>query len=453
MQHSKIEEEASRILVSDVRGLIGKRYRHNPLLIVGSCSTGLADRLSDIDLALIFPNIVKEPLERGPSSLNIKNQKLLRSALQVSHTILNDSKLFEKAEQLLFARVPIVRAEHAATGLRIEIQTLFSSSVAQAYVASYLAEHPTLRTLYIVLRSALRIRNLANAHLGGLGSYPILIMIVNALKHASAKFASDDLASQFLHILEFYGNADLYKYGFSPDPPRQFLKRKEGRKMTAEEKARRLQDPMLHGIDIMKTYYKRKPYLLCLQDPADPTNDLGKNAYGIKHVQEMFRKFSQQLRDQMKTWDEGKDRSPYGLLGNLLEANYTELDYQRRKMRGWVIKRQPSLTAMLEKQFPPEQYRLRSQAKRAIKRDKHIMEGHLAAVPQKSEPASTLLHDLFQPKHQQEGKTAFPESEREELQAVEPATDHKEDISPPGTDADGPGLEEKPKQPKIELRS
>ena len=131
--------------------------------------------------------------------------------------------------------------------------------------------------------------------------------------------------------------------------------------MTSEEKDIRMQDPMLHGIDIMKTFDRRKPYLLCLQDPADPMNDLGKRAYGIKHVQDMFRKFSQQLKDQMKEWDEDKsNRNPYGLLGNFLEASYTALDYQRCKMRGWVVKRDPSLTPILQESFPPEQYRLRS---------------------------------------------------------------------------------------------
>ena len=27
-----------------------------------------------------------------------------------------------------------------------------------------------------------------------------------------------------------------------------------------------------------------QPYLLCLQDPADPLNDLGRQTFGIKHI-------------------------------------------------------------------------------------------------------------------------------------------------------------------------
>ncbi|KAL8820978.1 MAG: hypothetical protein Q9191_007403 [Dirinaria sp. TL-2023a] len=427
MRHSKIEEEASRILVSDVRGLIAEQFRHNPLLIIGSCRTGLADRLSDIDLALTFPDIEKKPLDRGPSSLSKKRRRLLKRVLRAVHRILSNSKVFERDTELIHARIPIVRVTHTATGLRVEIQTLVSSSIVQEYVASYLAEYPTLRTLYLVFRSALHIRGLTNVRLGGLGSYPILIMIVNALKHASGQFASDDLANQFLYILDFYGNADLYMHGFSPDPPRQFLKRKEGRKMTAGQKEMRMQDPMLRGIDIMKTYDAKKPYLLCLQDPADPTNDLGKKAYGIKHVQEMFRQFSRQLRDQMETWDEGKERSPYGLLGNFLEADYFKLDYQRRRMRGWVIKREPSLAAMLDAQFPLTECKLFSKAKRAIKRDKQITDDRLASAGNEEDPTESPNQD----NQQTPGKIAADESEKEELQAAQPPTKDSENSTSP----------------------
>lgn len=274
--------------------------------------------------------------------------------------------------------------------------------------------------------------------------------------------------------------------------------------MTAEEKDVRLQDPMLRGIDIMKTYDERKPYLLCLQDPADPTNDLGKKAFGIKHVQKMFREFSQQLRDQMKMWDESKDKSPYGLLGNFLEADYTVLDYDRSKMREWVIKRDPSLTATFEEQFPPAEYRLGSKAMRAIKRDKRIMERRLAAGRKEPDSVSTSspgnhqqqkeiaseesgkeelqvtqsasapqqdispldtgtdaagrkepdsVNTSSQGNHQQQEEIANGESGKEELQAIQPATALQQDISPPDTDTDVPGLEEKQEQPKIEPRS
>jgi len=333
-------------LISDVRAIIAKVYPRNPLQVVGSYGTGLANSFSDIDFNLSFPDFEKTPLERGPSPTRDKARKAAGRALVRMHGTVENSNHFFRNVELVLARVPIVKAEHCGTKLKVEIQALSTNQNAKEYVASYLAEFPTLKTLYTVIRSALHIRDLTNVHKGGLGSYPIFMMIVNALKQASGKFAHDDLANQFLHFLDFYGTADLYKHGFSVDPPRTVLKR--GNKMSAEDKIARLQDAMLRGIDILEPYNPRKPYLLFLQDPANPVNDLGRKAYGIKHVQCILRHFSESLKESMRRYDEGPMKThnwlrTRGFLGNLLEANYESLISNRHGVRSWLGKRKAAL--------------------------------------------------------------------------------------------------------------
>ena len=339
MRLSAIEEEAAGLLAEKVEALVGKKYPHNPLNLVGSYSTGLADRLSDLDFCISFPEFEKEPLERGPSTTRKKARKAADRALLHMRNVLRSRSQPFRGVELIHARIPIVKAEHHPTKIRIEIKTLSSNQNAKKYIACYLAEYPTLRTLYIVLRSALHIRDLTNVYKGGLGSYSIFMMIVNALKLASGKYARNDLASHFLYILEFYGNADLYNYGFSPDPPRVIPKK--GKTMSAKQKAARLRDPMLHGIDILGPHNPQKPYLLFLQDPANPVNDLGRKAYGIKHVQYVFRNFAESLRETMRLLDSGVAKThnwlpTHGLLGNLLEANYSSLHSRRQRMKEWV---------------------------------------------------------------------------------------------------------------------
>jgi non-canonical poly(A) RNA polymerase PAPD5/7 len=39
-----------------------------------------------------------------------------------------------------------------------------------------------------------------------------------------------------------------------------------------------------------------QPYLLCLQDPADPLNDLGRKGYGFKHIQATMGHLLKKLR-------------------------------------------------------------------------------------------------------------------------------------------------------------
>ena len=339
MSLSSTEEEAAALLIAQVNSIIGRRYPRNPVHVIGSYSTGLADRLSDFDFNLSFPEYEKGPLERGPSPTRLRARKAGGSALiRIQHLLGSLRQLFKDVE-LIHARVPIVKAEHIPTSLKVEIQTLSSTQNTREYIASYLAEFPTLRTLYVVVRSALHVRYLTNVRKGGLGSYSVFMMIVNALKHASGKFAHDDLANHFLHILEFYGNADLYKFGFSPDPPRTIPK--QGRKMFSEEKGDQSQDPMLRGIEILELYQPQKPYLLFLQDPANPVNDLGRKAYGIKHVQYIFSDFAGSLRETMRLMDVGNIKTQgwirsHGLLGNLLEANYSSLDIHRQRMQEWV---------------------------------------------------------------------------------------------------------------------
>ena len=339
MSLSAIEEEAAGLLAGKVEALAVERYPHNPLNLVGSYSTGLSNRLSDLDFNISFPEFEKEPLERGPSSTRKKARKAADQALLHMKNVLRSRSQPFRDVELIRARIPIVKAEHHPTNLRIEIQTLSSNQNAKEYIACYLAEYPTLRTLYVVLRSALHIRDLTNVYKGGLGSYSIFMMIVNALKHASGKYARNDLASHFLYILEFYGNADLYNYGFSPDPPRVIPKK--GKTMSAKEKAARLQDPMLRGIDILGPHNPQKPYLLFLQDPANPVNDLGRKAYGIKHVQYVFGNFAESLQETMRLLDGGVAKThnwlrTHGLLGNFLEANYTSLHSRRQRMKQWV---------------------------------------------------------------------------------------------------------------------
>ena len=345
MRLGPIEREAADIFTADVTSLVHKVLPNSPVLPIGSYSTGLADRLSDFDFSISLPDLDKAPLERGPSPTRPKACKIQAKALLNTRISLAKSFQFIQPVEMIYARVPIVKAIHRITRFRVELQVLGSHEAAQEFTMAYLAEFPTLRPLYIVFRSALHIRRLNIVHEGGLGSYSILMMIVNALKHASGRFAQDDLANHFLHVLEFYSNADLYKNGFSPDPPRTFPKQA---KLSSDEKIARLRDPVLRGIDILLKANPKKPYLLCLQDPANPVNDLGSKAYGIKHVQKLFGAIREGLKINMAAWEgDGnfqKAWQPHALLAEFLGAKYAGLEEQRRQVEQWVKQRNDMYT-------------------------------------------------------------------------------------------------------------
>jgi non-canonical poly(A) RNA polymerase PAPD5/7 len=67
--------------------------------------------------------------------------------------------------------------------------------------------------------------------------------------------------------------------------------------------------------------------MLCLRDPADETNDLGRKALSIKHVQATFRKLSYDLTRDTKT------NTRTSLLEKLVGPSYMLNKARRGKLR------------------------------------------------------------------------------------------------------------------------
>ena len=325
------EEAASELVISDVNSVARSNRGIQPLTLLGSRSTGLATPTSDFDFSSTLPVhlpgrcIVPKSKDSSaqPRSYRPETKSKAVKILERMKQHFRISTKFRNTELIRYARVPILQCTHVATGLDVQIQTMAPSQAVNEYKLASLSEFPSLRPLYIILRSFLELRNLTTVFEGGLGSYSILMMIVTALKHSSGKFASDDLGSQLLHVLDFYGSADLYKLGFSANPPRTFEKRKGPMSLDMAL----MDDPQLRGINLIQTLDLRKPYLLCLQDPADDMNDLGKKAYAIKHIQATFRYEKHNI--QKRCLQKPGSRESY--LG-FLEADYRNFELSRSRV-------------------------------------------------------------------------------------------------------------------------
>lgn len=321
MTLTPIEEAAFNLIESDIKLLVHEKLSSNRISVIGSYSTGLATPSSQIEFSLSLPSFEKDPMTRGPSSARPEALRAGRIALGTIHEALLKSNGYRDIN-LSRSHGALVTATHCQTGLTIQISTLTSPLPTQEYTIAYLSEYPTLRPLFFLLRYVLETRNLTNVYEGGFGAYSILIMIVAALKHAEGQFAPDDLANHLIYILKFYAGANLYKFGFSADPPRVLPKR-------ASPKAR------YH--DRLASLYPRKPYLLYLRDPANSLNDLGSKAYAIKHVQKLLGLAMTSILDNVECWDRespGKRRAREGgILNPLVMANYTVFEKGRERVR------------------------------------------------------------------------------------------------------------------------
>ena len=336
------EERATKLLIQQITSIVTLALPDNPLEVIGSHRTGLAIPTSDIDFSLSMPEYEKkDPTVRGPSPTRPEARKASSRKLDVLKQALSRSHQFAELETV-YARVPIVTGLHRRTGVTVQFQALHSTTLAaRTYMAVYLSEYPTLRPLFMLLRGALDVRHLTTPFEGGLGSYSIFMMIVNALKHSSITplggygITRHDLAAQLLYVLDFYATADLRQNGYSPDPPRVFPK--IGKGVLKRELDAGFLDHVLHGINILPKYDAKRPYLLCLQDPANPLNDLGSKAYSIKHVQETFRYTSESIKKGISYWDgmypQKKEVWAKSLLDPLVGAHYVWFEDRRRRMQ------------------------------------------------------------------------------------------------------------------------
>ena len=331
MRLSPAEEAAAQLVHSDIASELRKILSTNGLTLLGSRSTGLAVPTSDFNYRAgidspekLFTNDTQELAPRAAKSTTRSILKHIWRGLQESNNI--------TTTELVFAPVPMFKGKHRATGLDIQFQTMSPSQESQQYTAAYLSEFPSLRPLYILIRHFLEIRDLTAVSRGGLGSYTILMMIVAALKHSRGEFPPDDLGGQLLHVLDFYGNANLYETGFSVDPPRTFTKT-GGSKRTSEERKALYSDLQLQGIEyLIKNSNPRKPYLLCLQDPANAFNDLGRPSYAIKHIQMIFKKMYTCIKRNLSQPGLPLSSKDWSLLAPMVRADYSLFEIVRHNL-------------------------------------------------------------------------------------------------------------------------
>ena len=325
MTASDLELQATRKVAKRINQLVKSTLEGSSCEVIGSHSTGLALPSSDIDFSVSLPAVEADAAPHRKSLRGLRYQKAYRQALIKLQAVLRGDPEFGSSAGIVFASVPILRAVHRVTKQEVQIQMWTGNRRQEQYTLAYLAEYPTLRPLYFVLRSSLKIRNLGHTLDGGLGAYATLMMTVNVLKHASGHYDPLDVGNQLLHVLQFYAEADLYRYGWVVDPPRQLIKG----------------SPAVHGSDKVATTDPKYPYLLYLQDPADAANDLGSKSYCIKHIQSTFASIRNDMLQKMQQWEsegESDSRSTTNvtLLAPLVQARYLGLDSQRFKMRKYA---------------------------------------------------------------------------------------------------------------------
>ena len=342
MRLTPAEQKASTKVIVDVRTSLLKAFGAHQLHLYGSRETDLAVPTSDFNIRISPEN---RGLRRAATIVYAQNsgRKLEYQTLRRVQETLERERRFTNVRRI-HARVSLVRAEHSITGASIEFQatTRFPSDTCKQ-VKALSEELPSLRPIFIALRTCLEANDLKMVVNGGIGSYTLVVMIAIALKSARDAFDLKNLGGQLLHVLDFWGSADLLNYAYSVMPFQVYEKRKVE---PAEEDSSKIPPEVelqRNGMDYIRQKSVEWPYLLCLQDPADYWNDLGRNSFAIEKVQALFKAAHERMSNATRTDAEESKESTHSMpdphssiLQNLLPADFTAFQQARSKLRQYA---------------------------------------------------------------------------------------------------------------------
>lgn len=343
MAPEKLEAVMANATIHDIRKIANHANLDQSLEVVGSRANGLATALSDIDLNLVsFNNERLDKVEDRRRALGVLKELFHAMKQQCLEGTSHGVKL---NMLVAGARVPIISGTHRPSGLDFQIQCTTSSYNSTEYIKAFLKEHPRLRGLFFLLKQALTMRGLTVGSEHGLTSYPLLNMIIASLKLHIEGPRTDDVATQLLSFLDMYAEIDFYTTGITVRPPELIPKDKiisrNGKTSQAE-----VTEPIQKTSSLTATPEVRATrgpsdkvgynHMMYLQDPADPTNNLGSNCTKIKYVQATIIEMRERLRSVMEEWNKNsgdRARKRLSLLRPLVGGDYRIFELDRLAMR------------------------------------------------------------------------------------------------------------------------
>lgn len=132
-------------------------------------------------------------------------------------------------------------------------------------------QYPSLPKLVLVLKQFLYQRSLNEVFTGGISSYSLILMTISFLQLHPRMDASSDRANLGVLLIEFfelYGR--LFNYSIVG------IRVRNGGSYVPKNAIQEQMDPGY------------RPSILCIEDPLNPKNDIGKSSYGALNVRKAF---------------------------------------------------------------------------------------------------------------------------------------------------------------------
>lgn len=250
------DEEKRAQALERVKVVIQALWPFCEVKVFGSFATGLyLPNISDIDIVIL-----------GSSS-----GQDVSGRLQALGAALRGAGIAKYVEIIGRAKVPIVKFEEARSRIAFDVRFDSHQELRAAdFVLSTLAAFPCLAPLYLFLKTYLHFKHLNEVyHTGGLASYTLFVMLYTFLQvHPDGRhdFSTSGLGVLLAGFFHFYGvSLNVREYGISCNGGTHFFLKAH----------RKFLDPW-------------KPYLLAVEDPLMPSNDIGKSSFNFPRIQAAF---------------------------------------------------------------------------------------------------------------------------------------------------------------------
>lgn len=264
-------------LVRRLRELIQSRFDDADIQAFGSFAAEIYLPTSDMDIVLLSRQYLETSKPKYDSVNEIR--KLAR--------ILRNSDLPQPGTlvPILSAKVPIIKYKDRLTGLSVDISFENPSGlIAIRTFNQWRQVFPEMPKLALLLKQYLAIRGINEPFNGGLGSFSLICMIVSMLQlmpeASSGNWHEGENVALGRALMEFL---DLY-----------------GSKFNTETTGIKVRQPGYFKKSKRREFFNPgKPYLLAIEDPNDPTNNISKASYRILDIQKHFLETYHRLSSRM----------------------------------------------------------------------------------------------------------------------------------------------------------
>ncbi|KAM8714671.1 hypothetical protein ACLKA7_001082 [Drosophila subpalustris] len=273
-------------LVKRIENLIHDLWPQALVEIFGSFRTGLLLPNSDIDIVALGL-WEKLPLRTLESEL-------------IARGFANSSTMFVVDK----AQVPIIKFTDRATKIKVDISFNMQNGVQSAELIKFLkSEYKGLAKLVMVLKQFLLQRGLNEVFSGGISSYSLIMMCISFLQLHSRHLCNEKTNFGVL-LLEFF---ELYGLRFNYS---------------------QIEISIENGGGYFMRDNLRSP--LCIPDPLQPGNDLGRGSSRIVAIRQAFQYAYRVLSQAVNPLDDSFS-SNRSILGRIIHISDEVMDY-----RAWL---------------------------------------------------------------------------------------------------------------------